>query len=186
MRKDPRPILSVIVRRFGHEVQDEVKTSVRKIQEAVAEQPGFAGLQSSLTESGTACELVTVFSFDCRENLERWQRSPVRQSFVRELDALSQGAPTQMSFDGLDRLLPARASLSKVETVAILIFWILLLGEGLRFSAALVLPADLAPFWRNALLVSVNVLLISYLFLPWSSLAVTWLKARFSKPGAKP
>lgn len=181
MLKEDRPLLSVIVRRFPQKLEHDIEQSVEKIQRAVANQPGFVGLQSSLSRKDGYCELVTVFAFDSGENLEKWKSSPIREGFAQELDKHSQDDVTHAQFGDLALLLQPKAQLSKIETVAILIFWILFLGDSLRYLADLLMPGTFAPFWRNALLVSVNVMLISYVFLPWSSMIVTRLKATISK-----
>lgn len=181
MSKEERSLLSVIVRRFPQQLTSDVEKSLRKTQAAMASQPGFVGLQNSLTDEDGYCELVTVFAFDCADNLDKWKRSPIRDRFVKQLDVYSQDSVTQVQFDDLALLLDPKAQLRKIETVAILIFWILLLGSALRYLADLYLPNIFAPELQNALLILVNVLLISYIFLPWSSMIVTRLKAHVAK-----
>ncbi|MCZ7669621.1 MAG: hypothetical protein M5U34_21810 [Chloroflexi bacterium] len=83
MPKEERPLLSVIVRRFPHKLEHDIEQSVENIQMAVANQPGFVGLQSSLSHKDDYCELVTVFAFDSDENLEKWKSSPIRKGFVK-------------------------------------------------------------------------------------------------------
>lgn len=180
MPKENRPLLSVIVRRFPHKVEHDIEQSVEKIQMAVANQPGFVGLQSSLSHEENYCELVTVFAFDSGKNLENWKSSPIRKSFAKELDKYSQDDVTHAQFGDLALLLQPKAQLSKIETVAILIFWILFLGDSLRYLAEFLMPETLVPFWRNVLLVSANVMLISYVFLPWSGMIVTKFKTAVS------
>lgn len=181
MSQDARPILSVIARRFRQELRDDIENLVKRTQQAVSNQPGFVGLQNSLTSGENGCELVTVFSFDSHENLERWENSPVRKGFVEELDRHSLDNSTYTKFDGLALLNSPKARVSKIETVAILIFWILVLGGILGYLADFLLPESLDLMWRNVLIVSVNVVLISYVFLPWSSTLLTRLKARLSR-----
>ena len=181
MPNENHPLLSVIVRRFPQKLEPDIEQLVAKIQRAVANQPGFVGLQSSFSHEGSYCELVTVFAFDSEGNLERWKNSPIREGFARELDKHSQDGVIYAQFDNLALLLQPKAQLSKIETVAILIFWILFLGDSLRYLADFLMPGTFAPFWRNILLVSVNVMLISYVFLPWSSMKVTRLKASVSR-----
>ena len=53
-----------------------------------------------------------------------------------------------------------------------------MIAEVLTLLAGYVLPDRFTGFWREVLLISVNVLLISYIFLPWSSRALTRLKSR--------
>lgn len=181
MSKGERSLLSVIVRRFPPSLAGDVEKTLEKTQDAMANQPGFVGLQNSLSHEHDYCELVTVFAFDCADNLEQWKRSPLRDRFVKELDIYSQDSVTQVQFDDLAVLLDPKAKLRKIETVAILIFWILLLGNVLRYVADLYLPDIFSAPWRNTLLILVNVLLISYIFLPWTSRIVTRLKANVAK-----
>ena len=102
----------------------------------------------------------------------------MRERLVDELDRHSHDTLKHSQFGDLALLLHPEAQLRKYEIVVILIFWILLAGAGLRYLSDLALPGLLAPMWLNVLLVSVNVVLISYVFLPWSSMLVTRLKAR--------
>ncbi|MEZ5778237.1 MAG: hypothetical protein R3E44_07745 [Paracoccaceae bacterium] len=185
MPKQTRAVLSIIVRRFDQEFEEEIGRSLARLQRAAAEQPGYLGEQNSLTRRADGCELVTVFVFDSRANLERWENSAARERHLAELDRHPQEITRHTRFDELARLLDPGAGISRIEIVAILIFWIVILGEALRHIADLVLPDALQPFWRNLLMISVNVVLISYAFLPWSSIALTRLKARFSQRGKR-
>ena len=97
---------------------------------------------------------------------------------MARLDAISEAAPVQARFDDLSLLPGPKAQLRKIEVVAVLIFWIVVIAEVLTLLAGYVLPDRFTGFWREVLLISVNVLLISYIFLPWSSRALTRLKSR--------
>lgn len=179
------PVLSVIVRKFPQELECEVERLLVKIQQAVASQPGFVGLQSSLSQGVDGCELVTVFAFDSHENLAGWKSSPVREGIVRELDAYSPDSATHEQFGDLALLLHPKAVVSKIEMIGILIFWILILGESLRYIAEFLLPEAFARPWRDVLLITVNVVLISYVFLPGSCKLLTRLKMLISKRMSK-
>lgn len=179
-RKTP-PVLSVIVRRFHQDHADDIETSIRSIQQASADQPGFIGLQNSITPKRDDCELVTVISFDTQDNLDRWETSPQRKAFVTELDRLSLDDATNSRFQDLRLLAHPAARISKAETVVILIGWILLLGTALRYPVDLLLPEGTGPFWRSVLMTTVIVPLISYVLLPWSSIALTRLKTRLDR-----
>lgn len=186
MPKEAQPVLSVIVRRFRLEFEREVEEAIRKIDQAASRQPGFVGLQNSLSHEEDNCEMVTVFAFDSRANLEAWKNSPIRQQFVQDLDNHSQDSTTHTQFGDLALLLHPTARITKAETVVVLIFWILALGAVLRYLADFILPETLTASWRNVLLITVNVALISYVFLPWSSMLLTRLKVRISrKVGAR-
>ncbi|MHA6325493.1 hypothetical protein [Roseivivax sp. CAU 1753] len=142
--------------------------------------PGYLGEQNSLSEGETTCELVTVFAFDSRRNLERWERSTLRIQFLAELDRHPQESSKHTTFDDLARLLHPRSHVSKIEVVLILIFWIVVLGGLLDYLADIILPGAVPPMARSVLLISVNVILISYVFLPRTSMALTRLKMRLS------
>lgn len=185
MSTEAGPVLSVIVRRFKPEYDDDIERAVRQIQQAVARQPGFAGVQNSLSRQEGCSELVTVFAFDSRESLDAWRRSDARNAFVQELDRWSQDSTSHTQFGELAQLLNPKAQLRKIEVVAILIFWILVSGSALKYVAALLLPEPALPVWRDLLLVVVNVVLISYVLLPWSSLALTRLKTRIARRAPK-
>ena len=138
-------------------------------------------LQDSLSEGRNGCELVTVFSFDSRENLKRWENSQIREEVIQKLDRLSLDIPSHSKFDGLSLLVSPGVRISKIETVAILIFLILVVGGLLNVVADFLLPRSFGSLWRHILLVAVNVVLISYLFLPWSSKVLSRLKARLPR-----
>jgi len=180
MPKQDTPLLSVIVRRFNQHQEVQLQQAINNIQKEVSQQAGFVGLQNSFSHSKNYCELVTVFTFDSEESLENWKRSSTRQAFVERLDKYSHGDVTHAQFDNLGLLLPEKAQLRKIEMIVILIFWILLLGAGLRHLTNTLIPGILNPFIQNALLISTSVLLISYFFLPWSSLQIIKLKAHLS------
>lgn len=181
MSNDAHPVLSITVRRFGYEVKDDIVQSLGQLQDAAADHPGYLVVHNSLSQKQDECELVNVFAFDSRENLERWESSDVRRTRLAELDRHPQEATKHTRFDELAQLLQPRSPVAKIEIVAILIFWILLLGSIGDFVATRLLPAAFPPFWQSVLLVSINVLLISYVFLPWSSRMVARLKMRFRR-----
>jgi antibiotic biosynthesis monooxygenase (ABM) superfamily enzyme len=118
----------------------------------VSRQTGFIGLQNSFSPRSNRCELVTVFSFGTRENLDKWHDSPVRRDLIDELDRLSSENLTHTRFDGLALLASPKARVTKVETVAILIFWILVMGRLLGALGDLLLPESFGDYWRDALL----------------------------------
>ena len=182
MSQTAHPILSVLVRRFRREYAGDIDKAIEDIQKAVADQPGFIGLQNGIIPKRDGCELVTVFTFDTQENLERWQNSRVRESYTKELDQLSQGAATNTQFGNLAILVAPTARISKLETVIILIAWILLLGQVLGPAVGLLLRESVGPFWQNALMTTIIVVLISNVFLPASSLLLTRLKTRLLAP----
>lgn len=180
MTEETQPVLSVIVRRYPLEAEEDVRALAAEIQAAVSARPGLAGVQNSLSRAGGYCELVSVFSFATRRQLAEWDASPARIALVARLDSGALDTPTRQEFGNLSLLLPPAARIRRGETIAILIFWILLLGHLLRWLAGL-LPVRVPDPWQNVLLVTLNVLLISYIFLPGSSIALTRLKARLAR-----
>lgn len=181
MPKNAQPVLSVIVRRFPHEFAGDIENSIKSIQKAVADQPGFTGLQNKVNRKKNDCELVTIFAFDTQENLEKWEDSPIRKSYAVELDSLSQDDATTAQFGSLDVLVPPTARVSKRATVAILIFWILIMSSLLDYPLNLWLPDSFAPFWRSAVKTTIIVVLISYFLLPYTSIMLTWCLRKFAR-----
>lgn len=181
--EEKRPVLSVVVRRFRQGLAEEIERSVVRIQAAVATQPGFVGLQNSVSRKEDFDELVTVFAFESREHLDLWESCPVRRRLVEALDRHSHDAIRHTQFGDLAQLLRPGVQIRKFEIVLILIFWIIVAGSLLRRLSDLVLPDVGAPAWLNVLLVSVNVVLISYVLLPWSSSMLMRLKARLRGRG---
>lgn len=180
MSRDERPVLSIIVRRFALEYKDDIMHSLDQLQKAAADQKGYLGNHNSLSREDGGYQLVNVFAFNSRKNLERWEDSEVRKSFLAELDRHPQEATEPAQFDDFAQLLQPASKISKIEIVAILIFWIVVLGAFLGHLADFVLPENFPRTGRSVLLISVNVALISYIFLPWSSRWVTKLKARLA------
>lgn len=179
MPKEAHPVLSVIIRRFRKKHEDRIRQSLTRLQEAARGQPGFLGEQNSVSHADSYCELVTVFAFDSRKSLERWEGSDLRNRLIADLDRHPHESSKHTQFDDLSVLLHPQSRVSKIEIVLVLIFWILALGAVLDHVAGFLLPQGMPPVMRNMLLVSVNVVLISYVLLPWSSRCITRLKTRF-------
>ncbi|TDT75250.1 antibiotic biosynthesis monooxygenase (ABM) superfamily enzyme [Litoreibacter halocynthiae] len=180
MSHDARPVLSIIVRRFGHEFRDDIMQSLEQLQKAAANEEGYLGDHNSLSQQDDCYELVNVFSFDSRKNLERWESSDLRKECLADLDRHPQKVTRHPHVDEFSLLLSPKSRVSKIEIVVILIFWILVLGATLGFFADLLLPATFPAAVRSVLLISINVVLISYIFLPWSSSWLTRLKTRLA------
>ncbi|MCI2395373.1 hypothetical protein [Aliiroseovarius sediminis] len=180
MPNKPRPIVSIIIRRFRQELENDIMQSLRDLQKVAAKQPGYLGDQNHLSHDQGYCELVNVFAFDSDKNLKRWEASDERKKHLEILDAYPHETTNHIQFDELAPLLGPAPKTSKFEIVVILIFWIVLNGAVLGYLADFLLPATFPPFGRTVLLISINVMLISYIFLPWSSTMLTRLKVRFS------
>ena len=180
MPDKPRPIVSIIIRRFRQEFEQDIMQSLRELQIVAAKQPGYLGDQNHLSHDRGCCELVNVFAFDSTKNLERWETSDERARHLKILDAFPQEKSNHVKFDELEPLLGPQSNTSKIEIVLILIFWIVLIGAVLGYLADFLLPASFPQFGRTVLLISINVVLISYFFLPWSSKLLGRLKSRFS------
>lgn len=176
------PILSVIVRRYRTRNATAFNRVSDEIQKAVAVQPGFVRLQNERSDHRDVQQLVTVFAFETRDQLEAWEASDRRKSLMRELDKLSQDGSSHTRFGDLAVLGSRRSPITKAETVVILIFWIAVLGAALQGVAGVVLPDAVSGIWRHLLIVSVNVVLISYLFLPWTSCLWSRAKAWLALP----
>jgi len=175
-----RLAFSIIVRRFQHEYEEDIMQSLNQLQKVAADQPGYLGDHNSLSQGNEYRELVNVFAFDSRKNLERWESSGVRNGLLAELDRHPQEATKHSLPDDLVSLLHPKTQESKIEIVVILIFWIVVLANILDYFADFILPTTLFPFWRSVLLISVNVALISYIFLPWSGKMLARFKAKFA------
>ncbi len=181
MSNDARPVLSIIIRRFDHDMKDQIMQSVRQLQEVASDQTGYLGHHNSLSKQADFYELVNIFTFNSRKNLEKWEKSDRRKTCLAELDRHPQVATKHTQFDELAELLHPVSRISKIEIVVILMFWILVLGAILNGIADLLLPVGFSSVGRSVLVVAVNVLLISYIFLPWSSNRLTSLKTRFAE-----
>ncbi|MCK0137477.1 hypothetical protein [Aliiroseovarius sp. F47248L] len=182
MAKLAKPVLSIIVRRFQFEQKEEIMLSLGQLQKAAGEYPGYLGDQNSLVEDDDNYELVNVFAFNSRENLKKWEESEQRRSLLADLDRHPQSFTRHENLDEITQLLHPTSSVSKFEIVLILIFWILVAGAALGMIADLILPTTFPPMWRSVFLVSVNVILISYFLLPWSSSLLGKMKAKVFGP----
>ncbi|MFP7571227.1 hypothetical protein [Marivita sp. S2033] len=173
---DVNPVLSVTVRRFRADYKTDIETSLHRLQDAAARHRGYLGEQNSLSQSGDLCELVTVFAFDSRVSRESWERSEARAETLAELDKFPQEMTKHTQFDELAALIEPKSRVSKIEIVLILIFWIVLNSTILDFIATFLLPQTIPALVEKTLLIAVNVALISYVLLPWSSRLLSRLK----------
>ncbi|KGJ05134.1 Antibiotic biosynthesis monooxygenase (ABM) superfamily enzyme [Paracoccus halophilus] len=178
MPQDTRPVLSVAVRRFDRNFEQHIRKSLRQLQEAAAEQPGYLGEQNSVSHVEDHCELVTVFAFDSQTNLDNWENSELRNRLIAEIDRHPHESTKHTGFDDFSVLLHPQSKVTRIEIVLVLIFWIILLSGVLNRIADFVLPDSFPPALRYVLTISVNVGLISYIFLPWSSRMLTRLRDR--------
>lgn len=167
-------VVTVVLRRVALDAKPEVQAAIDRLRAGARQFQGYQGAEDTyLPATGSYVDLVTVFRFDTRENMQRWEASPERKLLIAEVDRHCLKVSERAAFDGLSLLLPDSVKISKFETVVILIVLILILG----WLADLLLPPMAQP-WRTVLSVSVNVCLISYLFLPWSIRGLVALKKR--------
>lgn len=167
-------VVTVVLRRVALDAKPQAQAAIDRLRAAARRFPGYQGAEDTyLPATASHVDLVTVFRFDTRENMQRWESSPERKLLIAEVDRHCLQVSERAAFDGLSLLLPDSVKISKLETVVILILLILILG----WLADLVLPAMARP-WRTVLSVSVNVCLISYVFLPLSIRALVALKKR--------
>ncbi|WP_323767006.1 hypothetical protein [Marinovum sp.] len=174
MAATTRQVVTVVIRRLQPEAKPAVQAGIARLRTAARQYPGYLGAEDSyLPTTERHVDMVTIFSFDSRRNLKRWEIAPIRRQLIAEVDRHCLEVSDRAAFDGLSPLLPDSAKISKPATVAVLIVLILALG----WLADLLLPAFPQP-WRTVLTVTVNVCLISYLFLPWSVRALAALRKR--------
>lgn len=128
MSKDAVPVLSIIVRRFHSDFKDDILQSLTELQRAAANQTGYLGHHNSLSEDDQYCELVNIFSFNSRGNLQEWENSDVRNSCLANLDQHPQTTTKHSQFNELAQILHPKTQIKKIEIVVILIFWILVLS----------------------------------------------------------
>ncbi len=99
------------------------------------------------------------------ENLEAWENSSLRKRYAGDLDKLSQDYAANTKFGDLAALVHPAARISKLETVLILIAWILILNQLLTVPIDLLLPVAIGSFWQGTLQTTIIVTLISYVLL---------------------
>lgn len=180
MQQSGQPILSVITRRFRARNETAVRTAIVRLRDLAERQPGFLGAKDSYSPDHDLCQLVTIFAFRTQDALVRWDSIPERERLIAELDRHCQHVSPRSGFEALDLLAPRGARVSKPETVALLIFWIMLLQATIGRVIAEVLPAATGKFWGSLIVVSLNVGLISYLLLPWSARLLCSIKHRLA------
>lgn len=169
-----RQVVTVVIRRLPPDAKPAVQQGIARLRVAARHYPGYLGAEDSyLPTTERHVDMVTIFSFDSRANLERWENAPERRRLIAEVDRHCLEVSDRAAFDGLSPLLPDTARISKPATVAVLIVLIL----GLGWLAELLLPPFAQP-WRTVLTVTINVILISYVFLPWSVRGLAALRKR--------
>ena len=147
--------------------------AVHMLRDHAKEHGGFIDARDSLLPAGEFVDLVTVYTFTTKGELEDWERDPRRNGLLAQVDSLCVDVSERAAFDGISLLTADRIKVSRHETVVVLVVLILLLGALVDIA----LPPMAEP-WRTVVAVTVNVCLVSYLFLPWSLQLLVWLKDR--------
>jgi len=142
--------------------------SLDELQKVAAEQPGYLGSHNELKENNKHFELINAFAFETPWALKKWQNLDDRKKCLDKLDKHPQGATLVTEINELASLVTPRSAIRKHETVAILIFWIFLLSKVSQYISNFVFPPSFSPTLLSFIIIACNVLLISYVFLPWS------------------
>ncbi|MCV2875094.1 hypothetical protein OE810_02365 [Rhodobacteraceae bacterium XHP0102] len=145
MSNDAVPVLSIIVRRFHSDFKDDILQSLTELQRAAANQTGYLGHHNSLSEDDQYCELVNIFSFNSRGNLQEWENSDVRNSCLANLDQHPQTTTKHSQFNELAQILHPKTQIKKIEIVVILIFLDTRLERTLRLLCQFFVSRNLPP-----------------------------------------
>lgn len=167
----------------GHEA--EFADWRRRILEAVREWPGFLGTESFDTiESGKRPEFVVIVRFDTREHLDAWMNAPVRNEFMREVEAYVEKVHVRRvgsGFEGwFDTSIDRRPPVAWRQGMVILgaLFPLIMILRHVLHPLFGVMPFPVA----FLVLLTIDVTLLTYVIMPhFSRLMNFWLQP---KPGS--
>ncbi len=179
------PVFSVIIRKFREEEMDAVNSALNHFEEALEAWPGFLGIshnQSSQENYGT---LATVISFETLDDLIAWEQSNTRATIVEELSHYIEGAVVKNRLGDLETLLGNTPPPKKWKAVLVLTFWVFVVGAILGSIADLISPDYPTGFARYAVLLTINIILNSYIFLPKSMVLLHQLEKKYFSDAKK-
>ncbi len=163
------PVTAFISRRVQADRLEEFKEILNEFTPALEKQPGFISIRNIEPGPETNDRFISLVTFSNVSGQIAWEDSPVRKELVARLNAVVEGDTSIEWIGGLDVLASAHPTPKKWKTVVALIIWINVLGWTLGPALSLVWPDSAPEALRAFALICVNVGLISYVFLPWTT-----------------
>lgn len=173
------PVFSVIIRKFREEETDAVNTALGHFEEALNAWPGFLGIRHNQSTSENHETLATVISFETLDDLIAWEQSNTRANIVEELSHYIQGEVVKNRLWDLEALLGNTPPPKKWKAVLVLTFWVFVVGAILGLIADFISPDFPTGFARYAVLLTINIILNSYFFLPKSMALLHRLEKKY-------
>ncbi len=174
------PVFLVIYRKFREQEMHAVNAALDQFEEALEDWPGFLGIHHIQSSPGDQAKLTTLVSFATLDDLIKWEQSDARSKIVAELSNYIEGSVVKNRLLDLDVLLVSTPTPKKWKTVLVLTFWVFVVGAILELIADFLSPNYPEEFSRYALLLTLNIILNSYFFLPKSMQFLHQLEKRFS------
>ncbi len=162
------PVLSVIVRKLHEADKGAAKKSLDRLEQTLREWPGCLGVSHDHSLIDEQDTIATVISFKTLEDLIAWEQSTQRIEHAEALAQFTDGNVIKNRLSGIDSLLGTNHPPQKWKTVLVLTFWVLVVGAALGWVADSISPDVPSGYWRGVLLLIINILLNSYIFLPKS------------------
>jgi len=175
-KKTSSPVISVIVRKFHESDRSSAEEVLQRFDGALRSWPGFLKIIHNPPIHGNDGYFSTVVSFKTLDDLIAWEQSDLRKNLVDELAEYIDGEVVRNRLWNLGALLEKAQPVKKWKTVLVLILWILGLGAILGWILDIVSPNFPTGFVREALLITINVTLISYIALPKSMALLAWVE----------
>ncbi|POP54504.1 antibiotic biosynthesis monooxygenase [Zhongshania marina] len=162
---------TIVAQKILAGAEENYEDWLRRIIKVGSGFPGHLGVDIVRPSPGTSGLHVLPVRFDSQANMQRWENSSERQSFLRELADLTTGETLQAKSTGLESwfsvpgapMPPNRHRMTLLITVVV--FLLVLLIQGV--AGPLLDRLSLIP--RAALLSILQVGLLSYAIMPWLS-----------------
>lgn len=172
------PVTAVVSKRVPEASLDAYRRAQAELDQAMRSFPGFVRSQTSEPTPGAQDNHVTLFTFDSRENLDRWLRSDERRAALAGLDELIDGKFTLSVMSGFGGWFPAgerpTPRWKQAITVLIALFPTLIV---LRWVQNAIAPD--AP-WLPALFISnvVSISILTWILMPLvTRVLAPWLRS---------
>lgn len=150
--------------------EDEYEAWLHDLIDRAADLPGYLGTDVHRPAPGRR-EYLSVVRFDSIESLERFERSDLRRDALAEVEPLVEGDAVWRRLTGLEFWFSAPPGVVTPQPVRWrmaaligLIVYVLVLTIGQL--AVAVLPG-VAPWLRLALVIAIEITIMTYLLLPW-------------------
>lgn len=165
-------VTTVVRRRVKPERRDEYESRLRRLQaDAAAAAPGYLGAEVHPPPPGVVAEYVSVFRFASVDELDAFERSDLRRSFVADVADLVEADAVWDRHTGLEFWFAPPPGTAVAQPVrwrmalvvgAVVYALVLVLGS----VAAAALDSWPVPL-RLLVVIAVEITLMTYVLLPW-------------------